>query len=210
MNWFKRLCLFLFGLCGLASLATLALTWVGPWTPQFRSYLEIPWFFYTLEVMVLVAAAGLLICVLYALFKPRNPKETIIATLPGGQISVRRSAIISQTRHVIEADGSCVATSVKVRMHRRGRVRVRAIVTPRYPINVAERSITLHEELEQGLAQICADGVRSIVLVFREPQQLEMPQEDGEVETYIDEEGQEVRVIVPSGTKVISNKRAAE
>ena len=206
MNWFKRLCLFLFGLSGLLALAFLSLTWVGPWTVQFRSYLEIPWVFVALEVVVCVAAFGLLVCVLYALFKPRSPKETVIAVLPGGTIAVTRMAVMSQARHIIETDGSCIASSVRVRMHKRGHVRVMAQVTPRYPINVSDRSVLMHEELEQGLSKICGDNIKSISLVFKDPQQLEMPVVS-EVDEFALDVDENSSVIIQGGTKVIANKR---
>jgi hypothetical protein len=75
MNWFKRLCLFVFGLSGLLSLAALSLVWVGPWTTQARSLItETRWYFIALEVLVCLSAVGLLACVLVSLFAPRNPK----------------------------------------------------------------------------------------------------------------------------------------
>ncbi len=176
MNWFKRLCLFVFGVSGILSVGALALTWVGPWTTQLRGMLEIRWFFITLEVLVCVTGIGLLGCVLKSLFAPRNPKETIVADVDGGRITVTRAAIASQTRYVIERDGTCIASTVRVRVRKRGHVRVFARVRPRRPINVVEKGEELYAELQEGLAYVCGDTVQSIDVVFSEPEQIDVPQ----------------------------------
>lgn len=175
MSWFKRLCLFLFGLSGVLALVALSLTWVGPWTTQARSMLEIRWYFITLEVLVCVAGVGLLLCVLMSLFAPRNPRETVVAQVDGNQITVTRAAISSQAKHVVEADGTCIASSIWVRVRKRGNVRVRVRVKPRKPIDVVERGERLYAELAEGLSHVCGDTVRSIDIVFTEPEQSDMP-----------------------------------
>lgn len=172
MNWFKRLCMFLFGLSGVLSLAALSLVWVGPWTTQARSLiLENQWYFLVLEVLVCVSGVGLLGCMIVSLFAPRNPKETIVASVTGGDITVTRAAIQSQARHIIEADGTCEPVSVRVRVRKRGRVRVHARVRPHLPVDVVARGEILYAELEQGLAMVCGDSIKSIGLVFTEPEQ---------------------------------------
>lgn len=174
MNWFKRLCLFVFGLCGLLALAALSLVWVGPWTSQARTLLlEEPWYFLTLEILVCVSAVGLLACLLVSLFAPRNPRETIVADVNGGQITVTRAAIVSQTRHVVEADGSCTASTIRVRVRKRGHVRVHVRVTPKYPVDVVECGEQLYAKLGEGLAQVCGQSVQSIDVVFTEPESAE-------------------------------------
>lgn len=183
MNWFKRLCLFVFGISGILSLVALSLVWVGPWTPQARTLItENTYYFWALEILVCVSAAGLLLCVLMALFAPRNPKETIVATLDGGEITVTRSAIVSQTRHVIEADGACAPASIHVRVRKRGHVKVCAKVRPHLPIDIVQHGEVLHNELEQGLAKVCGDGVQQISLVFMDPEQ------QGTLSMYVDTE----------------------
>lgn len=172
MNWFKRLCLFVFGLSGILSLVALSLVWVGPWTTQARTLItENLYYFWALEILVCLSGVGLLCCVLVSLFAPRNPKETIVAQVEGGQITVTRTAIVTQTRHVIDADGACDAASVHVRVRKRGHVKVRAKVRPHLPIDVVQHGAVLHQELEQGLAKICGDSVQKIDLVFMEPEQ---------------------------------------
>ena len=167
MAWYKRLFMFLFGLSGLLALAALSLVWVGPWTTQARSLiLESQWYFIALEVLVCVTAVGCLICLLVSLFAPRNPRDTIVADVEGSKITVTRTAIVSQARHVIEADGTCSVSSVRVRTGKRGNVRVNVKVTPHLPVNVIDRGAVLHSELEQGLEKVCGDCVRSIGITF--------------------------------------------
>ena len=182
MNWFRRLCLFVFGVCGILSLAALSLVWVGPWTTQARTLItENKWYFLALEVMVCVSGIGLLFCVLKALFTPRNPKESIVIILDGGQITITRHAIVSQVKHIVEADGACSAASVHVRARKRGNIRVNVRLRPHSPVDVVEYGQLLHKELEQGLAKVCGDSVRSIDLVFLNPEQR------GEISAYVDE-----------------------
>lgn len=171
MGKFKRLCLFVFALAGLCSLAALSLTWVGPWTPQARSMLEIRWYFTVLEVLVCITGLGFVVCLLAALFTPRNPKETVVAEVDGGEITVTRNAVVAQAKHVIEADGTCEAASVHVHMRKRGHVRVNVRVRPNRPVDVIERGATLYEELDVGLAKVCGQSVEAIGIVFLEPNQ---------------------------------------
>ena len=176
MGWFKRLCLFVFGLAGVLSLAALSLTLVGPWTTMFRSWLfETTWYFMVLEVLVCIAGVGALACVLASLFAPRNPRETIIAKVDGGQITVTRAAIVSQAKHSIEDDGSCIASSVRVKVRKRGHVRVSARVKPRYPMDLVAQGEKLYAALQEGLAHVCGDNVKSISVVFGEPDQPDAP-----------------------------------
>ena len=193
MNWFKRLCLFVFGVSGILSLVALSLVWVGPWTTQARTLItENRPYFITLEVLVCIAAAGLLICVLKSLFTPRNPKESIVVELDGGHITVTRQAIVAQTKHIIEADGTCTPLSVRVRLRKRGNVRVHARVRPNAPLDVVERGALLHTELEQGLAKVCGDSVRSIDILFTNPEQA------GELSSYVDDKTAEAAAEVPA------------
>ncbi len=172
MNWFKRLCLFVFGLSGMLSLAALSLVWVGPWTTQARTLIsENRYYFIVLEVLVCISALGLLMCFLAALFSPRNPKESVVAEVPGGEITVTRTAVVSQVRHIMDIDGTCYPASIHVRMHRRGRINISVRARPHIPIDVVERGAILYQELEEGLAKVCGESVQSINLVFTEPEQ---------------------------------------
>ena len=223
MNWFKRLCLFVFGLSGVLSLAALCLVWVGPWTTQARTLItENYWYFVVLEVLVCISALGLLACMLIALFAPRNPKATVVAELDGGKITVTRTAIATQTRHIIEADGTCEPVSVNVKVRKRGHVQVHARVRPNLPLNVVERGAILHSELEQGLSKICGESVDKIGLAFTEPAQ------QGSLSTYVDTDagthgqvdaysggastsqgGQDITVAIPPRTEEIVVESAA-
>lgn len=198
MNWFKRLCLFVFGLSGILSLVALSLVWVGPWTTQARTLItENRWYFIALEVLVCISALGLLWCVLKSLFAPRNPKQTVVADINGNKITVTRTAISSQTKHIIEADGSCAAVAIRVRVRRVGNVRVFARVRPHVPIDVVKQGEVLYGALEQGLAKVCGDSIKSIDLVFTEPEQ------QNNLPTYVetdDSQGGEVTVQMSSST----------
>jgi hypothetical protein len=172
MSWFKRLCMFVFGLAGLASLVALSLTWVGPWTTQARSMLELPWYLMALEILVIITVVGLLVCLLVAIFYPRNPKETIVADVEGGRITVTRHAIVSQVRHVVESDGVCKATSIHVKVRKRGNVRVDVRVKPNVPIDIITYGEQLYARLSAGLAEVCGDSVKNINVVFTEPSKI--------------------------------------
>lgn len=172
MNWFKRLCMFVFGLSGVLALAVLSLSWVGPWTATIRSLItENRLFFMALEVLVCVSAAGLLACVLVALFAPRNAREATVAEVQGGAITITRTAIVSQTKHIVEADGTCDAGSIRVRMRKNGNIRVHVRVVPHQPVDVIAQGEALYAALESGLAKVCGNSVKSIRIVFTEPVQ---------------------------------------
>ena len=174
MNWFKRLCLFVFGLAGLLSIAALALTWVGPWQAQARTLiLETRWCYLAVQALAGITEIGLLVCLLRSLFAPRNPRETMVAEVNGGTVTVTRNAIVSQTKHVIEEDGTCYAKSIRVRVRKRGHVRVNVRVTPRRPVDVVARGEELYAKLNEGLAQVCGDTVQSVSLVFTEPESMD-------------------------------------
>ncbi len=174
MNWFKRLCLFVFSLSGLASLAALSLTYAGPWQIQARTLvLEVRWYYYVLCALVCISVVGLLLTLLRSLFAPRNPRETIVAEVEGGDIIVTRTAIVSQARHVVEGEGNYVASSIHVRVRKRGHVRVSMRVTPRRPVDVVASGEELYAKLASGLAEVCGDSVTSINLVFTDPEQFD-------------------------------------
>ena len=202
MNGFKRLCLFVFSLSGLLALAALALTWVGPWTTQARSMLEVRWYFITLEVLVCIAAVGLLLVLLRSLFAPSNPRESIVADVPGGQIIVTRQAVISQTKHIIERDGTCIASTIKVKLRKRGNVRVAVRVKPRQPVDVVAHGEYLYDALGKGLAMVCGDSLKSLEIVFTEPEQM------GTLTTHIDSTpaGESVTIPASSLSMYVDNK----
>ncbi|MEE6146471.1 alkaline shock response membrane anchor protein AmaP [Olsenella sp. YH-ols2223] len=180
MGWFKRLCLIVFGLVGLCALAALCLPWVGPWTAEARVLIADDTYFNALAGAVGITGAGLLFCLLRALLAPRNRKSVVISALDGGQITVTRTAIASQARHIVERDGTCLASATRVRAKKRGHVRVSVRVTPLHALNVVEKGAELHDELVSGLATICDDKLEEVSLDFTDPQDFEEPGDDYE------------------------------
>lgn len=180
MGWFKRLCLIVFGLVGICALAALSLPWVGPWTAEAAALVADDTYFNVLVGAVAITGVGLLFCLLRGLFAPRNRKSVVISTLDGGQITVTRTAIASQARHIVERDGTCLAAATHVRAKKRGHVRVGVRVTPLHALNVVEKGAELHDELVSGLATICADKLEEVSLDFTDPQDFEEPADDYE------------------------------
>ena len=185
MGWFKRLCLFIFGLVGIAALAALSLPWVGPWTDQATELIMNDDYFTALVVAVAITGAGLLFCLLRAIFTPRNRKSVVISTLDGGQITVTRTAIASQARHIVERDGTCIAASTHVRAKKLGHIRVSVRVTPLHALNVVDKGQQLHDELVEGLASICNDKLEEVSLEFNDPQDFEEPAGSDYEEKYL-------------------------
>lgn len=165
MGFFKRLCLFVFGLAGLLALAALVLPWFGPWTSEATALLGVDEYYVAVEALVLVTALGCLICLLRSIFK-RNRKTVIVAKEGGDQITVTRDAIASQATHVIEEDGAYVAKRVSVWAKKRGHVRVAARVQPQMTVDTVVAGKDLHDRLVAGLTTVCGDNVDSVDLEF--------------------------------------------
>ena len=165
MGFFKRLCLFVFGLAGLLALAALVLPWFGPWTREATALLGVDEYYVAVEALVLVTALGCLICLLRSIFK-RNRKTVIVAKEGGDQITVTRDAIASQATHVIEEDGAYVAKRVSVWAKKRGHVRVAARVQPQMTVDTVAAGKDLHDRLVAGLTTVCGDNVDSVDLEF--------------------------------------------
>ena len=165
MGFFKRLCLFVFGLAGLLALAALVLPWFGPWTSEATALLGVDEYYVAVEALVLVTALGCLICLLRSIFK-RNRKTVIVAKEGGDQITVTRDAIASQATHVIEEDGVYTAKRVSVWAKKRGHVRVAARVQPQMTVDTVAAGKDLHDRLVAGLTTVCGDNVDSVDLEF--------------------------------------------
>lgn len=165
MGFFKRLCLFVFGLAGLLALAALVLPWFGPWTSEATALLGVDEYYIAVEALVLVTALGCLICLLRSIFK-RNRKTIIVAKEGGDQITVTRDAIASQATHVIEEDGTYTAKRVSVWAKKRGHVRVAARVQPQMTVDTVAAGRDLHDRLVAGLTTVCGDNVDSVDLEF--------------------------------------------
>lgn len=174
MNWFKRLCLFVFGVAGILALAGLLAPWWGPYTQEATGLMEASQTYWTaIQAVSAITAVGCAICLLRALLSPRNHKYITITREGGDEITVTRTAIASQAQHIVERDGSCVAGTVRVYAHKRGHIRVFVRVTPKHTLNVVEKGEELQRELDEGLAKIAADKIKSVNLQFTEPQEAE-------------------------------------
>ena len=169
MGGFKRLCLAVWSLAGVFTLAALGLTWVGPWTDVASALMVINEYWMALEVCFCITAVGLVVTLLRALFS-RRVKTVEVTTVDGGVISVTRAAIASQASHIVEADGSCAAARVSVSAKPRGHVRVHVRVLPHESVDVVEKGAQLHEELCLGLAAVCGDKLEDVSLEFVEPE----------------------------------------
>lgn len=165
MGFFKRLCLFVFGLAGLLALTALVLPWFGPWTSEATALLGVDEYYIAVEALVLVTALGCLICLLRSIFK-RNRKTVVVAKEGGDQITVTRDAIASQATHVIEEDGVYTAKRVSVWAKKRGHVRVAARVQPQMTMDTVAAGKDLHDRLVAGLTTVCGDNVDSVDLEF--------------------------------------------
>ena len=168
MNGFKRLCLIVFSLAGLFSLAALALTWFGPWTEAATVLLSLDAYVVVLAVCMAITLLGLLVSLFRGLFS-RRVRTVEVAVVDGGAITVTREAIASQASHIVEADGTCTASRVRVDAKPRGHVRVFVRVLPAESLDVIAKGAELHEELVQGLAAVCGDKLEDVSLEFVEP-----------------------------------------
>ena len=152
MGGFKRLCLAVWSLAGVFTLAALGLTWVGPWTDVASALMVINGYWMALEVCFCITAAGLVVTLLRALFS-RRVKTVEVTTVDGGVISVTRAA-----------------ARVSVSAKPRGHVRVHVRVLPHESVDVVEKGAQLHEELCLGLAAVCGDKLEDVSLEFVEPE----------------------------------------
>lgn len=169
MSGFKRLCKVVFALAGLFTLAALALTWMGPWRDVASAMMVVDTYWYAIQVCGAVTVLGLVVQLFSGLFS-RKVRTVQVATVDGGAITVTREAIASQAEHIVEADGTCTASKVRVDAKPRGHVRVHVRVLPHETLDVVVKGAQLHEELLQGLAAVCGNTVESVSLEFVEPQ----------------------------------------
>ena len=182
MSVFKRLCAIVFVLADLAALAALALTWYGPWTSAASALFAVGEYSLAVVACLAISAFGLLVLLLRALFSRRTVRTVEIATVDGGVISVTRDAIAAQASHIVEADGTCSASRVRVDARARGHVRVHVRVLPHETVDVVAKGAELHEELIEGLAAVCGSTVEDVSLEFIEPESVTVagPDDEGE------------------------------
>lgn len=171
MGVFRRICILIFSLAGICTLAALGLAWVGPWQQEAQALiLQNDLYFQVLEVLFCITATGLLVDLLRGLFT-RNRKTVLVTKEGGDEVSVSRDAIASQATHVIEEDGRFVAKRVSVKAKKRGHVRVYARVQPAETVDVTSAGEELHQRLDTGLEKICGEKVDSVRLEFVDAQE---------------------------------------
>ena len=182
MSGLKRLCMVFFVLACAFSLASLALTWFGPWTKEASALFNLEPYAVAVLVCLSVSALGMIVLLGRALFARRTVRTVEIATVDGGVISVTRDAIAAQASHIVEADGSCTAARVRVDAKQRGHIRVHVRVLPHETVDVVVKGAELHEELIDGLAAVCGDRVEGVSLEFIEPETVTLaePGDDAE------------------------------
>lgn len=166
MSIIKRLCLLVFGLAGLVCLAALVLPAFGIYEREIAALLADPLGGRIVFGAVCVTAAGLVWSLLRALFSPRNRRSVIVSLAGGDEIQVTRDAIRAQAVHIIEQDGNLSARSVSIKAKKHGHVRVFARVQPSATVNVVERGHSLHDELMEGLSEVCGDTVDRVDIEF--------------------------------------------
>ena len=182
MSGFKRLCKIVFALSGIFSLGALGLTWVGPWCVVASAFMVVDAYWYAWQICACITILGLLITLFQGLFA-RKVRTVEVATVDGGAITVTREAIASQAEHVVEADGTCTASKVRVDAKPRGHVRVHVRVLPHEELDVVVKGAQLHEELMQGLAAVCGNTVENVSLEFVQPQAYAQPSAEAGAET---------------------------
>jgi hypothetical protein len=178
MGALKRLCMFLFGFSGLVSLAVLALPNYGIGTEVIYSALKIPWVLAFFQACLIIALVGLVFFFLRAIFSSRNCRSVVISTAGGDEIQITRDAIRAQATHIIEHGTEMSAKSVSVRAKKHGNIRVFARVRPNSAINVVKDGQKLHDDLVEGLAEVCGDKIQSVDIEFIEPSSHEEPPVD--------------------------------
>ncbi len=169
MSGFRRFFTGVFALVGLFATAACALTIFGPWRDQAMVLFAISEYAQAVEACLLVLAVGLLAMLLRAIFS-RQVKVVEVGTVDGGTISVTRDAIAAQATHIVEKDGTCSASKVRVKAKKRGNVRVYVRVLPHSTVDVVTKGEQLHAELAEGLRAVCGDKVRDVSLEFVEPE----------------------------------------
>lgn len=185
MGGIKRLCLIVFGLCGVLCLCALALPWVGPYQRQATDLLDNGYYWIALQVVFCITALGVVIALLRGFFTPRQRKSVVIERSGHDQISVTTAAISSQASHVVEAGDRFVAERVRVSAKRRGGVTVDLRIRPRQTVDLSREGQRIHDELAEGLSTICGDKVSRINIEFLEaeaPLEVEPTFEDDELD----------------------------
>ncbi len=168
MESFKRFCLIVFSLVGIAVLAVLALPWIGPWTALFSSFFAIEWYLFVVELCILLLAIGFLGLFIRGCTMRRHHDVEVLSG-DGAKVTIARSAIASQATYLAEQDGTCVVTKVVVKVRRKDEVDVRVSVQPYQSVNVQVEAQKLNERLRDGLTRLTGPALKHITLRFVEP-----------------------------------------
>lgn len=168
MEGFKRFCLIVFSLVGIALLGALALPWIGPWTDLFAGFFALDWYLFCVELALLAVAIGF-VAVFIRGVTMRRHNDVVVLAENGAQVTIARSAIASQATYLAEQDGSCVVTKVVVKVHHHDFVDVKVSVQPYQSVNVRAEAQKLQLTLREGLARLCGEGLGTITLRFLEP-----------------------------------------
>lgn len=167
MGSFKRLCMVVFGIVGVLTMAALILPWIGPWTAQATALLALDWYLFVIELFLVLLGIGFLV-VLVRGIGARKPKDIVVADDDGDTITIARSAVASQATYLVEADGTCAADKVRVDT-RHGRVDVAIAVEPYHSMDVRAEAARLQKSLRKGLGVLVGDALGDITLRFEEP-----------------------------------------
>ena len=173
MNVFKRIGLFLVGVAGIVSLATLCLPWFGPWTKLATAMMTAQWYLYLIMCTAGITLLGSIISLGRALLTPHNAKTVMVSKSNGDAVMVSTAAIASQAAHIVEQDHEYFAEKVTVTARGRGHVKVAIRVRPAHAINITEEGQRLHDRLVDGLSGICGKALDRVELEFVEPDSLD-------------------------------------
>lgn len=169
MGGFRRFILFVFSLAGLFALAALACPWFGLFEVEVTVLESYPAYVTAVEVCLGMTAAWLAFELLRSIFSRRRKEAISVMDVDGGAITVARSAVASQTSHIVEELGLGVAKDVSV-VAKHGTVTVGLKVTPYESIDVTEEAPALHEALTCGLSAMVGEHLGSVNVEFLEPQ----------------------------------------
>lgn len=171
MGGFKRFCLIVFALAGIACLCALVLPWVGPYQEEAIALMDNDYYYIGVQVVAAITALGVVLVLLRALFTPRKRKTVVVSKSGGDQISVTTAAISSQAIHVVEEQGTLIAEKVHVSTNKGSKVKVDVRVRPRQTVDISAEGQRLHDDLARGLSTICGDRVQRINLEFVEAEE---------------------------------------
>lgn len=168
MNGFKRFCYILFAIIGILLVAALILPWVGPWTSLFTDLIAYDWYFFLIEILVILCLAGF-VAIFVRGVSAKKRKDILLFTENGDEVRVTRSAIASQASYLVEQDGTCYATKVVVKEHGGRSVNVKVYIEPHEPIDVAQEAKALQKRLRSSLEMLCAGRLNKLELSFTDP-----------------------------------------